>query len=162
MQAVISATDRAQNASGKIRTSTNMINDFAGLGIFKETVDSEIATRRIFTVIAEAHRIGAPAIHIHAVSAEGCYLNRTSSVTHEHHSEGLTYTDGAGENLSNFSRNGAGCHIKVGGLMTKDGIANASSGEERSVPCLAQLACHPSRSGAWLQRGAGLQRSAWF
>ena len=75
MQAVISATDRAQDASGKIRTSTDMINDFAGLGIFKESVDSEIATRRIFTIIAEAHRVGAPAVHIDAVSAEGCNLD---------------------------------------------------------------------------------------
>jgi hypothetical protein len=75
MQAVISATDGAQDASGKIRTSTNMINDFAGLGIFKESVDSEIATRRIFTIIAESHRVGAPTIHIHAVSAECCNLD---------------------------------------------------------------------------------------
>jgi hypothetical protein len=41
-------------------------------------------------------------------------------VTHEHHSEGLTNTDGAGENLPNFSGNCAGCHIKVCGIMAKD------------------------------------------
>jgi hypothetical protein len=130
MQAIVSTADRAQDASGKIRATANVIDDFTGLGIFKESIDSEISPRRIFTVIAEAHRIGATTIHVHPIRAKCCNLYRTSSVTHQHHSEGFTHTHGAGENLPNFSRNGAGCHIKIGGLMTQDGITYAASGEE--------------------------------
>jgi hypothetical protein len=150
MEAIIGTANRAQDASGKIRATANVINDFAGFRIFKESIDSEISPRRIFTVIAEAHCVGATAIHIHAVSAKCCHLYRTSSVTHQHHSEGFTNAHGAGKNLPNFSWNCAGCHVKVCGLKTKNGIAYATSGEERSIPCLAQFACHPGGRGAWL------------
>jgi hypothetical protein len=150
MKAIVSAADRTQYASGKIRATANVINDFTGLRIFKESIDSEISTRRIFTIIAEAHRVGATTIHVHPISAKCCNLYRTSSVTHQHHSKGFTHTHGAGENLPNFSGNCAGCHVKVRGLMTKNGIANAASREERSVPCFTQLACHPGSRDAWL------------
>jgi hypothetical protein len=154
MQAVISATDSAQDASRKISATTNMINDLTRLWIFKEPIDGEVAAQCILAIVAETHCIRPSAIDVDAVGAECCNLYRATAVADKHHSEGLANAHSARENLSNFIGNGAGCNVVIRSIMTEDCIAHAASGEERSVPCLAQLARHPCRCDARLKRRA--------
>ncbi len=103
---------------------------FKGDGVEQHAVDGEVAAEDVFAGVGgEADGVGAAAVAVGSVVAEGGDLGGDACIADEDDAEVRADGEGLWEELLHDVRGGAGGYVEVLGLVAEQEIADASAGE---------------------------------
>lgn len=141
LEAVGGGADGAEGFGFDIAKAVDVVDDFAGGGIFEESVDSEVAPVCVFLWGGEGDGVGATSISVGAVGAEGGDLDVMALVFHDDDAEVSADFIGAGEELEDFCRGGGGGDIVVLGLEVEEFVAHTAAGEVGGMAGFGESFC---------------------
>lgn len=149
-KAAVGVADGTEDAGGKVGDAADVVDDLGGRGVggwcgggegvFEEAVDGEVATEGVFFGGGEADLVGAAAVGVGAVGAEGGDFDLVAAVTDENDAEGGADGLGVAEEFADVGGGGGGGDVVVFGGEVEKGIADAAAGEVGGVVGVAEAA----------------------
>lgn len=139
-EAAIGIADGADEAGGKVGLPAHIIEDGLAFGVVEEAVDGEIAAEGIVLGGGEGNGIGAAAILIAAIGAEGRHIKGFPAAHHENHAKGFAHGNRLPrkERFNLFGERARG-NIDIVHAPPQKRIAHASARKEGCVPGGAQM-----------------------
>ena len=140
LKAAHGIADRADQARVDVGAAANVVEDLVGLRIEQQRVDGEVAAQHVLTRIGfEVNTCRMAAVQIVEIAAKGGDLHLIVIQTDEHDTEMRADLIGVRKNSQQFFGQRRGGNVVVFGSPAEQKIANTAAGEERGMPCRAQL-----------------------